>query len=59
MAEQTFRQSLIMSQGSGWIFFKPPIALPIMIAAAIIFAWPMITMVRNRMRKTRGAVSKA
>jgi len=40
MAESTFRQSLIMSQGSPWIFFKPPIALPINIAALLIFCWP-------------------
>jgi putative tricarboxylic transport membrane protein len=59
MAEQTFRQSLIMSQGSGWIFFQPPIALPLMIAAGIIFAWPMISMVRSRIRKGKETVAKA
>jgi len=31
-----------MGQGSPLIFFKPPLALPIMIAALIIFFWPLI-----------------
>ncbi len=59
MAEQTFRQGLIMSQGSGWIFFRPPIALPIMLGAVIIFVWPMITLVRGRIRKRKAEVAKA
>jgi putative tricarboxylic transport membrane protein len=42
MAEQAMRQALIMGQGSPLIFFRPPIALPIMIAALIIFFWPVI-----------------
>ena len=59
MAEQTFRQSLIMSQGSLWIFLKPPIALPLMIAGAVIGCWPMITLVRDRIRKGKEAAAKA
>ncbi len=42
MAEQAMRQALIMGQGSPLIFFRPPIALPIMIAALLIFFWPVI-----------------
>jgi putative tricarboxylic transport membrane protein len=59
MAEQTMRQSLIMSQGSGWIFLRPPIALPINLAAILIFFWPLVTMVRERMRKAKEEASKA
>jgi len=59
MAEQTFRQSLIMSQGSLWIFLKPPIALPLMIAGAVIGCWPLISMVRDRMRTAKKAAAKA
>ena len=48
MAESALRQSLMMSHGSPWIFFQPPIALPINIAALIIFFWPLIRAVRGR-----------
>jgi putative tricarboxylic transport membrane protein len=48
--KQTMRQSLIMSQGSAWIFLRPPIALPINLLALIIFFWPMIAAWRARLR---------
>jgi len=51
MAEQTMRQSLIMSQGSGWIFLRLPIALPLNLAALVIFSWPFFSMLRDRMRR--------
>ncbi|MEI8189897.1 MAG: tripartite tricarboxylate transporter permease [candidate division NC10 bacterium] len=51
MAEQTLRQSLIMSQGSLLIFVQPPIALPLVIAAAIIAFWPAISALRARLRR--------
>ena len=57
MTEQTMRQSLIMSQGSGWIFLRLPLALPINLAALVIFLWPFVSMVRGRIRK--GEVAKA
>lgn len=43
IAEQAMRQALIMGQGNPLIFFKPPLALPITIAALIIFFWPLIS----------------
>jgi putative tricarboxylic transport membrane protein len=43
MAEQAMRQALIMGQGNPLIFFQPPIALPIMVAAIVIFFWPLIS----------------
>ena len=49
MAEQAMRQALIMGQGSPAVFFKPPIALPIMILAMVIFFWPVVTAVRHRL----------
>jgi putative tricarboxylic transport membrane protein len=49
MAEQAMRQALIMGQGSPLIFFKPPIALPIMVAALIIFFWPAIAPVKAKL----------
>jgi hypothetical protein len=38
-----------MGQGSPLIFFRPPIALPIMIAALIIFFWPAIAPVKAKL----------
>jgi putative tricarboxylic transport membrane protein len=59
MAETAMRQSLIMSQGSLLIFVQPPIALPLVIAAAIIGFWPGIAAVRDRIRKARAVGEKA
>ena len=41
MAEQTLRQSLIMSQGSLLIFVQPPIALPLAIETGMfsLYEW--------------------
>ncbi|HSC70503.1 MAG TPA: tripartite tricarboxylate transporter permease [Candidatus Methylomirabilis sp.] len=50
MAESAMRQSLIMSQGSLWIFVQPPIALPLVIAAALIFFWPWLGPMIRRLR---------
>jgi putative tricarboxylic transport membrane protein len=59
MAESAMRQSMIMSQGSLLIFVQPPIALPLVIAAAIIGFWPAITAVRDRIRRRKEAAAKA
>jgi putative tricarboxylic transport membrane protein len=48
MAESAMRQALIIGQGSPLVFFRPPIALPIMIVAIIIFFWPTITSLRKK-----------
>ncbi len=50
MAEQAMRQALIIGQGSAAVFFRPPIALPIMVLALIIFFWPAVTAVRQRLQ---------
>jgi len=42
LAEQALRQSLIMSQGSGAIFFNRPIALTFVLAAAFLFLLPAL-----------------
>jgi putative tricarboxylic transport membrane protein len=56
MAEQTLRQSLIMSQGSLLIFVQPPIALPLVIAAALIAFWPAISALKARLRGGKASV---
>ncbi len=43
MAESALRQALLISGGSPLVLFAPPIALPLMIAAIIIFFWPSIS----------------
>jgi putative tricarboxylic transport membrane protein len=43
LAESALRQALLISGGSPLVLIKPPIALPIMIAAIIIFFWPTIS----------------
>jgi putative tricarboxylic transport membrane protein len=50
MAESAMRQSLLMSQGSLWIFVQPPIALPLVIAAALIVIWPSMGPTLRRLR---------
>jgi len=50
MAESAMRQSLIMSQGSLWIFVQPPISLPLVLAAGIIGFWPAISSLKARLR---------
>jgi putative tricarboxylic transport membrane protein len=52
MAESALRQALLISGGSPVVLFRPPIALPIMIVAAIIFFWPSISgMLKKRRQK--------
>jgi putative tricarboxylic transport membrane protein len=48
MAESAMRQALIIGGGSPIVFFHPPIALPIMILAILIFFWPTITSLRKK-----------
>jgi putative tricarboxylic transport membrane protein len=55
MAESAMRQSLIMSQGSLLIFLEPPITLPLVIAAAVIVAWPWLGPLWSRWRGKGGA----
>ncbi len=50
MAESAMRQSLIMSQGSLLIFVQPPIALPLTVAAVVIFCWPWLAPIVRRWR---------
>ncbi len=54
MAEAAMRQALIMGHGNPLIFFKPPIALPIMIAAIIIFFLPTIQPLFKKKRPSAG-----
>jgi putative tricarboxylic transport membrane protein len=48
MAESAVRQALIMGRGNPLIFFKPPIALPLMLLSILLFAWPSISSWRKK-----------
>jgi putative tricarboxylic transport membrane protein len=51
LAESAMRQSLIMSQGSLWIFFSGPIAAVVNGLAILFFCWPVIKAIRSRLSK--------
>ena len=53
LAEPALRQSLIGSQGEVMIFFERPISGTIMAIAIILFALPLIKIVRNRLKKPK------
>ena len=50
LAEASMRQSLIMAHGSGAIFFERPISGTIMVIALALFAWPVFSTVRKRLK---------
>jgi len=49
MAESAARQALIMGHGNPLVFFRPPIALPLMILAIFLFLWPTISSWKQKM----------
>jgi len=54
LAESAMRQALIMGQGNPLILFRPPIALPLMIAAILIFFWPTISSWKQKLSAKKG-----
>ena len=50
LMDQSLRQSLLMSSGSGMIFFTRPICLIIFVIIALILLFPMLPLT-GRMRK--------
>jgi putative tricarboxylic transport membrane protein len=54
MAESALRQALMISGGNPIVLFRPPIALPIMVAAIIIFFWPSISGFLKKRRESVG-----
>ncbi|MFQ5468056.1 MAG: tripartite tricarboxylate transporter permease, partial [Kiloniellaceae bacterium] len=51
LAEPALRQSLLISSGSFMIFFERPMAGAIMVVALILFALPLIKVIRDRARR--------
>jgi putative tricarboxylic transport membrane protein len=54
MLENSLRQSLIISNGSGYIFFTRPISLVIMLLCLAILVLPSIPSVKKRRETVRG-----
>ncbi len=50
LAEASMRQSLIMSHGTFVTFFERPISGTILMVAIALFAWPMFSAIRRRLR---------
>jgi putative tricarboxylic transport membrane protein len=57
LMDQSLRQSLLLSGGSGMIFFTRPICLTIFLAIAVILLLPLLPLI-SRMRKRVGEVKE-
>jgi putative tricarboxylic transport membrane protein len=55
MAESSFRQSMLISQGSLGIFWSNPLAGSITTLALVMLVWPMIGALKNCYRAREGA----
>ncbi len=53
IAEPTLRQSLLLSDGSWWIFFERPVSGPITVVAIIMLLLPVFGFIRNKIREKR------
>jgi putative tricarboxylic transport membrane protein len=51
--EEALRQSLIMSDGSMWIFMQRPVSAPIMVVALLLFMLPLIQIGLRLLRARR------
>lgn len=54
-AEDAFRQSMLLSNGSFGVFWSNPLAGSLMTAALLLLAWPLLGLVRRGKREGRPA----
>jgi putative tricarboxylic transport membrane protein len=59
LAEQSMRQSLLMSQGEASIFFTRPLSLLFLICGAILFLYPFMVAWRRRLQQAKAATQSA
>jgi len=52
MFEESLRQSLILSRGSLWIFFKHPISAVLVVISILVLVSPLMS--RKKLRLTGG-----
>jgi putative tricarboxylic transport membrane protein len=55
MAEASFRQAMLLSQGSLSIFWANPLVASIAGLAIILLLWPLVGIVRGRFQAGRAA----
>jgi putative tricarboxylic transport membrane protein len=55
MAESSFRQSMLLSQGSLSIFWANPLVTAIIALALVMLFWPLVSFLRDRLRPTAAA----
>ncbi len=55
MAESSFRQSMLLSQGSLSIFWANPLVTGIMTLALVLLFWPLVSFLRGRLRPSAAA----
>jgi putative tricarboxylic transport membrane protein len=55
MAESAVRQALIMGHGNPIIFFRPPIALPLMLLALFLFFLPTFSKWKKKLSAKKEA----
>jgi putative tricarboxylic transport membrane protein len=53
MAESSFRQAMLVSQGSVWIFWSNPLVGSIVTLALVMLFWPLISRFLGRLRPRR------
>ena len=57
MAEASFRQAMLLSQGSLSIFWANPLVASIAGLAIILLLWPLVGIVRARLETGRAATA--
>ena len=56
MAEASFRQAMLLSQGSLGIFWSNPLVGSIAGLALLLLAWPLVGVLKSRLRAQERAV---
>jgi putative tricarboxylic transport membrane protein len=52
LMESSLRQSLMLSDGSLWIFIERPLAAVFLVTVLLSLLWPMVQALRQRARRT-------
>ena len=56
MAESSFRQAMLLSQGSLGIFWSNPLVGSIVTLALVMLAWPAFARAREALRRRTGTI---
>ena len=58
-AEESFRQSMLLSQGNLSIFWANPLVASIMSLGVLMLVWPLVGVIRARMAQNSSAVARS